>query len=412
MPPKPTNPTTKDLEDAIQGAHQRIDEALQHNNIDLNNRFNAVNQNMESHIGRIYTRLDNQQSTEDARFATLTSQLSTLINRSPPPRSSKPSSSGITLHHTASTVLEPITITAIPTSPIFHPYLSSPNFQSHTSTHSSPSTGPIFTSAIRTTTNTSTPFTQIPPPSNYTLPPYPYLGPPYSSLSSQPQFQQPITQTTTPPFTPFPTFPLATPSQSGQNPNSPTLHSPKLDLIPFDGSDPLEWLFQADQFFCFYNIPMESRLHMSAFYMKGDALSWFKWTYQNNQMTDWLSFTNALELRFGQSTYDNHQEELFKLRQNGTVFDYQTQFEKLGNRVLGLPAEAIMNCFISGLQPEIRNELAIQKLHTISQAIGVAKLIEAKHKDSKPKYPRPFSYPTNQNRFPPNIPKNPLPQTP
>jgi len=90
---------------------------------------------------------------------------------------------------------------------------------------------------------------------------------------------------------------------------------------------------------------------MSAFYMKRDALGWFKWMYQNNELTDWPSFTKALELRFGPSTYVNHQAELFKLHQDGSVSDYQAQFEKLGNRVLGLPPEAILNCFISGLNP-------------------------------------------------------------
>ncbi|KAI5410411.1 hypothetical protein KIW84_055788 [Lathyrus oleraceus] len=54
-------------------------------------------------------------------------------------------------------------------------------------------------------------------------------------------------------------------------------------------------------------------------------------------LTDWGSFTKALELRFGPSTYDNHQAELFKLTQDGFVVDYQTKFEQLGNQVVGLP---------------------------------------------------------------------------
>jgi len=45
---------------------------------------------------------------------------------------------------------------------------------------------------------------------------------------------------------------------------------------------------------------------MSSFYMKGDALSWSKWMYQNQQLFDLISFTKALELHFGPSTYANH----------------------------------------------------------------------------------------------------------
>jgi len=119
--------------------------------------------------------------------------------------------------------------------------------------------------------------------------------------------------------------------------------------------------------------------------------------YQNHQLFDWVSFTKSFELRFGPSTYANHQEELFKLRQQGSVSEYQVHFEKLCNRVTGLPSEAILNCFISGLIPEIRNELAIQRPQTIHQAIGLAKLIESKIKDSKPRYQKPFQTPTTSS---------------
>jgi hypothetical protein len=139
----------------------------------------------------------------------------------------------------------------------------------------------------------------------------------------------------------------------------------------------LDWLFQSEQFFSFYNIPLENRLSMVSFYMKGEALGWYKWMSLNNQLTDWNSFSRDLELRFGPSTYENHQAQLFKLRQHGTVAEYQANFEKISNPVYGLPHDAILNCFISGLQPEIRSELAIQRPYNISQAIGLAKLIEA-----------------------------------
>jgi len=125
--------------------------------------------------------------------------------------------------------------------------------------------------------------------------------------------------------------------------------------------------------------------------MKCEALSWYKWMCQNNQLNDWDSFARAMELRFGPSTYENHQAQLFKLRQTGSIADYQSSFEKLGNRVLGLPQEALLNCFISGLIPKIRHELAIRRPYSISQAIGLAKLIEAKIKDMRPKFSRPFA---------------------
>nr|KYP76736.1 hypothetical protein KK1_020989 [Cajanus cajan] len=145
--------------------------------------------------------------------------------------------------------------------------------------------------------------------------------------------------------------------------------------------------YQAEQFFSYHQIPVDSRFPMVAFYMKGDALSWFKWMLHNQQLSDWHAFERALELRFGPTGYENFQAELFKLRQHTTVTEYQQRFEKISNRVFGLPPDAIVDCFYSGLLPEIRRELAILKPTTISQAIGLSKLIEAKIRDSEPQIP-------------------------
>jgi len=68
--------------------------------------------------------------------------------------------------------------------------------------------------------------------------------------------------------------------------------------------------------------------------MKGEALSWFKWTSHNCPLSDWSTFTKALELRFGHSSYTNHQAKLFEIRQTSTVYDYQALYEKISNRVV------------------------------------------------------------------------------
>lgn len=54
-----------------------------------------------------------------------------------------------------------------------------------------------------------------------------------------------------------------------------------------------------------YQIPADQRVAMVAFYMKRDALEWYQWMHTNHQLSDWGSFTHALELRFGPSTFEN-----------------------------------------------------------------------------------------------------------
>jgi len=119
------------------------------------------------------------------------------------------------------------------------------------------------------------------------------------------------------------------------------------------------------------------------FFMKGDALGWYKWMAANHQISTWETFQRALELRFGPSSFDNHQASLFKLTQKGSVTEFQQQFETLSNRVVGMLSEMLWNCFISGLKPEIQRELNVLKPHSLSQAIGMAKLFKTKFQESR-----------------------------
>ncbi|XP_050908813.1 uncharacterized protein LOC127122537 [Lathyrus oleraceus] len=194
-----------------------------------------------------------------------------------------------------------------------------------------------------------------------------------------------------------------------------TIKPPKLRLLPFDGTNPLDWVFQANQFFAHYAIPHHQRLAHVAGYMTGDALGWYQWMFNNHLLSTWEAFTRALEVRFGPSAYDNHQQALFKLKQTASVADYQRDFERLCNRVTGLSPLAITDCFVSGLKFHIQNELAVHQPTSISQAIGLAKLIESKTSVTRPfqattsKYPKPPLLPTPPHQLPQ---RNTLPQTP
>jgi len=95
-----------------------------------------------------------------------------------------------------------------------------------------------------------------------------------------------------------------------QHPPPPTLKPPTVNLPFFDGNNPLDWLFQANQYFSFYQILRHQRVPMVAFHMQEEALSWFKWLHNNNLLTDWQSFTRFLELHFTPSAYTNHQNKV------------------------------------------------------------------------------------------------------
>ncbi|XP_058742330.1 uncharacterized protein LOC131614797 [Vicia villosa] len=410
-PSKPPNPSSKEIiEEAIQISTLNLNNAMQETQEQMDERFAHIS----SDLSNLHTRLDNDKSVEDSRYEALMAIL-TKISLQKEIQNAAAAASASTVHATG-TVSNAATVHATETatgsvtvhgssspSGIFHATSSIPRVSAPFPHISSPTATPIRQSATLSNTHSQpTPMrnihTHIPHPFQ-TYPPIPTI------LSVSQPYTIPFSQQHT--FPPHLAFPQNPPIPSYPNlshiPPLPTIRTPKLELPMFDGSAPLDWLFQAEQFFNFYNMPPENRLSLISFYMKGDALSWFKWMHQSHLLTDWFSFIKALELRFGPSSFDNHQAELFKLKQEGSVVDYQTKFEKLGTQVVGLPAEAILNCFISGLTSDIRNEMAIHKPTNISQAIGLAKLIESKLKDSKPRFSKPFPNPyTKPNPYSPS----------
>ncbi|KAK9071834.1 hypothetical protein SSX86_008263 [Deinandra increscens subsp. villosa] len=195
----------------------------------------------------------------------------------------------------------------------------------------------------------------------------------------------------------------------GTRTNTNTPRPPKINLPMFDGSNPLDWIFQAENYFTYYQIPVAQCLNLAVFYLTGEALSWYKHLSRNELLGTWTTFKRSLELCFGPSTYENHEATLFKLRQVSSVTAYQAEFEKISNRVDGLSQQALRNCFISGLRSDIQNELALLNPTSLHQAYALSKLIEDKlSPSSKPKYNQ-FPKPTYTSPTP--ISSNPNPPT-
>ena len=115
--------------------------------------------------------------------------------------------------------------------------------------------------------------------------------------------------------------------------------------------------FSRYQFFDYHGTPDDERLQIASFYLDGAALSWFQWMYQNNQLTTWADFLNALEMRFAPSFYDDPWGAFFKLTQHRSVNSYLSKFENLANRIVCLPPSFLLSCFVSGLTSDIRREV-------------------------------------------------------
>jgi hypothetical protein len=87
----------------------------------------------------------------------------------------------------------------------------------------------------------------------------------------------------------------------------------------------------------------------------------------------------------------------FKLNQTGTVAEYYLQFTSLANRVYGLSNDALIDCFVSGLNADIRREVLIHTPTSLVKAFSLAKVYEEKYASStKPQKTTTNSYLTNK----------------
>ena len=82
--------------------------------------------------------------------------------------------------------------------------------------------------------------------------------------------------------------------------------------------------------------------------------------------------------------YEDHRGALSKLQQTTTAASYQTQFEELSTKVHGLSEQFFfLSFFISGLKPEIKQEVLVAQPQSLLQAMALARLQEDKLNELK-----------------------------
>ncbi|KAE8676919.1 hypothetical protein F3Y22_tig00111569pilonHSYRG00069 [Hibiscus syriacus] len=126
----------------------------------------------------------------------------------------------------------------------------------------------------------------------------------------------------------------------------------KLEFPRFSGDDPTEWLNRVDQFFEFQEIDADQKGNIS-----------------------WEAFEDEVRARFGPPDSEDFDEALSRVRQTGTLQDYQREFERLGNRVRGWTQKALVGKFMGGLKPEVADGIRMFKPQsedeTLEEMVGV-----------------------------------------
>ena len=157
--------------------------------------------------------------------------------------------------------------------------------------------------------------------------------------------------------------------------------SMRLDVPKFSGADPDGWIFSINEYFTLLSTPVDQRLRVVGFNLEGDAAEWFRWMTRNKLITTWDGFLESVRNRFGPCKYEDPQGALSKLLQKGTVAQYQSDFEKLMNRVTDISESLLISFYISGLKPMLQRELLVAKPTSLGDAFSLARVTEARLDD-------------------------------
>ncbi|KAH7569605.1 hypothetical protein JRO89_XS06G0207400 [Xanthoceras sorbifolium] len=76
--------------------------------------------------------------------------------------------------------------------------------------------------------------------------------------------------------------------------------------------------------------------------------------------------------------FEDYFVELIKLREIGSVMDYQCKFERLLAKIEILAPEKKVSCFVADLKDNVQTDVQANRLTTLTMTIGLAKLYEAR----------------------------------
>ena len=129
---------------------------------------------------------------------------------------------------------------------------------------------------------------------------------------------------------------------------------------------------------------------MAAYHLEGEAQLWYQLLKEEERVITWPLLKKCL-----------YKWDLKKLKQMGSVREYQSQFERLLSKVGKLSPTQQVGCFISGLKEHLRIDVQALKPASLSVAVGLARLYEAK---SQFQYQQPSSK-ENEEPLPPSLSK-------
>lgn len=93
-------------------------------------------------------------------------------------------------------------------------------------------------------------------------------------------------------------------------------------------------------------------------------------------MVDWDHFAEKLLICFKKRMVLGPAGRLSKLLQTSTVGEFQSRFEALSTEIVSLPEEFMVECFLSGLHPDIQSAVVAHEPTILERTISLAHIQE------------------------------------
>ncbi|KAH0743054.1 hypothetical protein KY290_031047 [Solanum tuberosum] len=125
-------------------------------------------------------------------------------------------------------------------------------------------------------------------------------------------------------------------------------------------------------------VPAEEKVGVAALQLKGEVIQWHLCFMRYTQFlhpATWNEYVMVMVERFG-TDFDDPMEEIKKVKQMGSVKEYQVVFERNLTRV-NLSQENAISCFIGRLKHELNIVVKVTNPTTLAQVYRSASLQEA-----------------------------------
>ncbi|GJW64147.1 retrotransposon-related protein [Tanacetum coccineum] len=172
--------------------------------------------------------------------------------------------------------------------------------------------------------------------------------------------------------------------------------SMRFEVPKFNRTEPESWIFTIQEYFDLLQTIEDQRLNVVGFNLVGSTVEWFRWMSRNKLITNWEGFLESVRNRFGLCKYEDLQGSLFKLLQTGTVVQYQSEFEKLMNRVTDISENLLISFYMSGLKLTLQRELLVSK----PTSLGGPVIATSSNSGKPPLLPTPTESTTPTNTTP------------